>query len=354
MDTGALALPGESMGWRGPGLGSLSPFWAYLAAAGTAHLPQDPQAGRPSTPVCSLTLRQLPPLRPGATSFLSLSKALGSAALLEAILPRPPLPSVSSVALAGGLDRGAGRHPRLLPAPSPLRPAPGPGPTETSGGSSESGTGRLAGLAGPESVFGGPRSSCLNGNSPEAQEVVGGGQGQRVGSRQADTTPGGAGVAPGAGHRLWLAGAGSALPRTLGTHTPAVGVGWKGPGREALGGSCSRTEKGSPDARPWPGTQEAVRSSPRPGRRFVPVAALQEDRPPPPACLQLPLAGQPPVSLSFSMSSCGLSPVSPGRNYGLLFRAVQPPGPWGTSANAGGGAPAAGGHEEVDGPAGQE
>lgn len=119
-------------------------------------------------PACRLTLHGLPPLHPGATSPLSLSKALGSAALLEAILPRPLLPSVS-VALAGGLDRGAGRHPRLLPAPSPLRPAPGPGPTETSGGGSiESGTGPLAGLAGPESVFGGPRISCLSGNSPEA------------------------------------------------------------------------------------------------------------------------------------------------------------------------------------------
>lgn len=177
-------------------------------------------------------------------------------------------------------------------------------------------------------------------------------QGQRAGSRQTGITPGGAGVAPGAGHRLSLAGAGSALPKTLGAHTPA---GWKGPEREALGGSCSRTEKGSPGARPWPGTQEAVRASPRPGRRFVPVAAFGQDRPPPPAYLQLLLAWQPPVSLSyFSLSSGGLSAVSPGQHYGLLFRAVQPQGPWGTSANAGGRAPAAGGHEEVDGPAGQE
>lgn len=179
-------------------------------------------------------------------------------------------------------------------------------------------------------------------------------QGQRAGSRQADTTPGGAGVAPEGGHRLGPAGAGSALPRTLGTHTPAVGAGWKGPGREALGGSCSRTEKGSPGARPWPGTQETGRASPRPSRRFVPVAAFQQDRPPPPVYLQLLLAWQPAVSLSYFISGGGLSPVSPGQHYGLLFRAVQPPGPWGTSANAGGGAPAAGGHEEVDGPAGQE
>lgn len=105
MDIGALALLGESMGWRGPGLGSPLLFWAYLAAAGTAYLPQDLQAGRPITPACSVTLCRLPPLHPGATSPLSLSKALGSAALLEAILPRPLLPSVS-VALAGGLDRG--------------------------------------------------------------------------------------------------------------------------------------------------------------------------------------------------------------------------------------------------------
>lgn len=125
MDTGALALLGESMGWRELGLGSPLLFWTYLAAPGTAHLPQDPQSGRLSTPACSLTLGRLPPLHPGATSPLSLSKALGSAALLEAILPLPLLPSVS-VALAGGLD-GGGRHLRLLPAPSPLRPAQGLG-----------------------------------------------------------------------------------------------------------------------------------------------------------------------------------------------------------------------------------
>lgn len=124
MDIGALALLGESMGWRGPGLGSPLLFWAYLAAAGTAHLPQDLQAGRPITPACSVTLCRLPPLHPGATSPLSLSKALGSAALLEAILPRPLLPSVS-VALAGGLDRGGPRQASEAPArpfPSVARP----------------------------------------------------------------------------------------------------------------------------------------------------------------------------------------------------------------------------------------
>ena len=95
-------------------------------------------------------------------------------------------------------------------------------------------------------------------------------------------------------------------------------------------------------------------------RCFVPITEFQGDRRPPSACLWLFSPSPPCPALPTSPSPAThpqwrpLLSLSPGRHYGLLFGAVQPPGPWGRAADAGGRAPAAGGHEEVDGPAGQE
>lgn len=177
------------MEWGGPGARSPLLFMSHQTPARTPHLPLDPQAESPS--FC-LQSHPMPCLPSPAPCVVSLSQALGSAGPgcpPQTILPRPLLPSVS-LALRAGYTGQGGRQPAGSRPPLPLRwPAPGPGPTEnTGGGSIESGTGLLAG---PDSVLGGPRSSCPNSDScprPRRRWTV---------AWQVDTRPGGAGAAAG-------------------------------------------------------------------------------------------------------------------------------------------------------------
>lgn len=222
-------------------------LWGYQAAARTPHLPLDPQAQRPS--FCPQA-HPVPRHQPYPPLYLphppvSPSQALGSAGPgcpPPAILPLPLLPSVS-VALRAGDSGQGGRQAGGSCPPLPLRwPAPGPGPTETTGGGSiESGTGRLAG---PDSVLGGPRSSCPSSNSCQRPRR------RWAGARQADTRPGGAGVAVGSGPRLWLPG----LPSGWGRLGPTKGPGytrpcsgyWEGPREGASGWFLFQGWEGEP------------------------------------------------------------------------------------------------------------
>lgn len=154
------------------------------------------------------------------------------------------------------------------------------------------------------------------------------------------------------------AGAALALPRAQCTSCACSGS-WVERSREgdcgrflfqAWGGDrrhqASTWDTGSTDGFPRPGgVSYPLLRSRGTGVHLLPVCGSSASR--------LPVPPLRPSPATHSQWWPLLSP-SPGRHYGLLFRAVQPPGPRGRAADAGGRAPAAGGHEEVDGPAGQE
>ena len=265
--------------------------------------------------------------------------------------PGPLLPSVSAAAVArwaGGPAGVGGAGPPARPFPSRARPGR---PTETAAGGSR--IRNWPGSPGPGVVPlrrpRQPRSSCPRGNScPEARGVLGGcRRGRAVGwwgraqpGVRGRGTPdrvgpgGGAGVP--AGLRPWLPEAPPPpppMPPSPSSPSPWEGRWVEGPGeggdpwRQALARDTGSNEGRSQAKLPFC-TYGCISAGEHP-TSCVSAAPL------PPAA---PSPSAPPLHLQrlpYPVVGPLLS-LSPGRHYGLLFRAVQPPRPWGSTADAGG------------------